>query len=331
MLSSTSSSEARPAAASGQGPRPILIVIAICAAVLAIFEVFAGVMVPRLSSYVGRNVRERQQAIDLRPGGGRPTVLVAGTSLLLEGVDFPRLEKMLGDRWNAHRWVMEQTNYTDWYYGLRRIYAAGASPDYVVLMMGPLNFGRQPSVRGDYFARMMMRTGDFPEVSRVLDLHPTEAANLLAANLSAFFGLKTELRKVLLIRLLPDLPRFTNMIARFDNRQLPPDRLAAVGTERLRALRGLAEAHGGRFILAIPPRPSKGPGSEILASAGAVVGVPVIVSIAQGELGPPYYRDGNHLNPKGAAIYTDRFVPDLRRTLEVLDKGRRASGSPAAP
>jgi hypothetical protein len=330
MLSSTSSSEARRETAAQGGLWPILLVLAICAGVVWIFEVFSAYAVPRLSSYVGRNVRERQEAITLRPGTERPTVLVAGTSLLLEGIDFPRFQEMLGDRWEVRRWVMEQTSFTDWHYGLRRIYAEGSRPDYVVLMMGPLNFARRPTVRGDYFARMMMLTGDFAEVSRELQLHPTEATNLLAANLSAFFGLKTELRKVLLIRLLPDLPKFTGMITRFDNRQRPPDQLFEVGAERLRTLQALAQAHGGQFILAIPPRPGKGPGSEILQAAGRREGVPVIVSIPQGELGLPYYRDANHLNPKGAAIYTDRFAPDLRRTLESLDAARRGAASPAA-
>lgn len=331
MLSSTSSSEAKPSSAAAPRLRPIVIVIAICTAVLLVFEGFAGFAVPRLSSIVGRNVRERQSAVTMTSQPARPSVLLAGTSLLLDGIDFPRFARMLGDRWEVRRWVMEQTTYTDWYYGLRRIYAEGARPDYVVLMMGPLNFARRPSVRGDYFAHMMMQTQDFPEVSQVLELHPTEATNLLAANLSAFYGLKTELRKVLLIRLLPDLPRFMGLITRFDNRQLPPDQLAAVGEERLRAMQDLAARHGGKFVLAIPPRPRKGDASEILKRAGETAGVPVIVSVPQGELGLPYYRDGNHLNPKGAAIYTDRFAPDLRRTLEALDRERPASSVSAAP
>jgi hypothetical protein len=331
MLLSTSSSSQRPDSGQAQGIRPILILIAICIAVLAAFEMFAGYAVPRLSSYVKRNMQEREDAVRMRPGAERPTVLIAGTSLLLEGIDYPKLERELSGQWRTRRWVMEQTNYTDWYYGLRRIYAEGSRPDFVVLMMGPLNFARRPSVRGDYFARMMMLTRDFPEVSRVLDLHPTESTNLLAANLSAFFGLKTELRKVLLIRMLPDFPKFTAKITRFDNRQLPPELLNTVGEERFQSLRALVESHGGRFVLAIPPRPAKGAASEVLAAAGSRNGVPVIVSIPQGELGREYYRDGNHLNPRGAAIYTDRFVPDLRRTLDSLGDARRASVSPAAP
>jgi hypothetical protein len=331
MLLSTSSSDAQAKARKAPGLGPILILLAICAAVFLVFEVFAGFAVPRLSSYVGRNVREKREAVSLKPHPVRPTVLVAGTSLLLEGIDFPEFERMLSDKWSVHRWVMEQTQYTDWYYGLRRIYAEGSRPDYVVLMMGPLNFARRPTVRGDYFARMMMLTRDFPEVSSTLRLHPTDATNLLAANLSAFCGLKTELRKVLLIRLLPDLPKFTAMIVRYDNRQLPEDQLAVVSAERFRALKELVESHGGKFILAIPPRPAKGTASDILKRAGAEEGVPVIVSVPQGEMGRSYYRDGNHLLPHGAAIYTERFAPDLRRTLDALGGERRASVAPAAP
>ncbi len=317
MLSSTSSSET----ASLAGPRslrPILIVLAVCVAVFAVFELVARHGVHRVSRFIGQNHREMNEAVALRQGGKRPTVLIAGTSLLLEGVDFPRLREMMADRWDVHRFVMEQTTYTDWYYGLRRLYAEGSRPDVVVLMMGPTNMVRTV-IRGDYFASKMMRTWDFWDVSKVLHLHPTEATNLLASNLSDFYGMKTELRKVALIRMMPDLPRFTQMIIRYDRPPLEETELREVGGERLVALDNLVKSHGGRFIFAIPPRPSVGTASEVLKATGAERGVPVSVAIPQGELGYPYYRDGNHLLPHGAAIYTDRLEPDLRRILSEPD------------
>lgn len=326
MPSSTSSSDAAVATSL----KPILIVLAICVFVYLAFEGFARVGVHRLSSYVGRNRREQLEALSLRHGADRPTVLVAGTSLLLEGVDFPRFAQMLGDKWDVHRWVMEQTSYLDWYYGLRRMYANGSRPDAVVLMMGPLNFART-SFRGEYSARKMLLTKDVWEASRALQLHPTEATNLLAANLSEFYGLKTELRKVLLIRMIPNLPKLTGMIIRHDNRQLPDDRLRTVGLERFAALRSMAEANGGQVMLAIPPRPSKGTASDVLKEAGREEGVPVLVSVPQGEMGYSYYRDGNHLKPHGAAIYTDRLEPDLRRALEEAGIVRAGSVDSTVP
>ena len=66
---------------------------------------------------------------------GRTHVLVVGNSLLDEDVRFDRLHDALAARWDARRFVVEQTFYYDWYYGLKRLYREGARPDVVVLML----------------------------------------------------------------------------------------------------------------------------------------------------------------------------------------------------
>lgn len=329
MHLSTSSSELTAVPVRPAGLRPILVVLAICAAVFLAFEVFARAGVPRLSSFVGRNLQEMSEAEQLRFGKDRLTVLVAGNSVLLDAVDFPKLRNALADRWSSHRLVIEQTSYADWFFGLKRLYSSGARFDTVVMMLSPTNM-LQNSVRGDYFARLMMRPQDFWQVGQMLGLHRTDAFNLLVANVSAFYGLKTELRKVLLLRILPDFPKFTSRIVRFERADLREENVRRLGGERLVELRNLVEENGGRFVFAIPPFPGRSNASAVLAQVGAEAGIPVIVSIPAGEFGRELFRDSFHLNQRGSAIYTERFTPDLRRVLGDLDS-RRTAPAPAAP
>jgi hypothetical protein len=330
MRSFTSNSELSDRAADAVDLRSILTLLTICATVFMAFEAFARLGVPRLSSFVRRNFEELAQAQEMRPDGERSSVLIAGNSLLLEGIDFPRLQTELGRGWTVRRLVIEHTSYADWYFGLRKLYGRGARFDHVVLMLSPTNLV-QTSVRGDYFALLMMQPSDFWRVGQMVNLHRTETTNLLFASWSSFYGLKTELRKVLLLRLLPNLPKFTAAIVRFERGNLEEANLRKTGGARLRDLKALVEDHGGRFTFAIPPLRTPAASSEAVRSAGSAENVPVIVSIPHGEFGADYFRDGFHLNSRGAAVYTDRFVPDLRRTLESLETGSRASASPAAP
>jgi len=51
-----------------------------------------------------------------------------GNSLLLEGVEFPGLSRDLRPEIEARRFVVDNTSYLDWYYGIRSLLRRGARP-----------------------------------------------------------------------------------------------------------------------------------------------------------------------------------------------------------
>src|SRR5581483_8586024 len=136
-------------------------------------------------------------------------VLVVGNSLLDEGVQFDRVRHDLGDGWDARRFIVEQTCYYDWYYGLRRLYREGAKPDFVVVALSPSQWVR-PDARGDYTAQYLVNTGDVLDLAHDLAFNATQTANLVAARLSKFWGARVEIRNFVLGHLMPDLGRLTD-------------------------------------------------------------------------------------------------------------------------
>src|SRR5215471_5697485 len=124
---------------------------------------------------------------------GKPAILILGNSLLLEGIDIPEFQKETAAEYRTSRFIVEQTYYTDWYYGIRRLFHAGARPSLILLGLS-VNQLVSDSVRNEYFARFLMDTRDFPSVVRRQKLDPTLANTFFFANLSGWIGSKTEVR-----------------------------------------------------------------------------------------------------------------------------------------
>lgn len=292
------------------------------AALLAIFCAFGLVLeatarfaVPRISR-IEKRIAEEYRAALAPPQPGRRVVLVLGNSLLDAGVDFDRLRARLGPSFDTRRWVVEQTSYWDWRFGLRRMFAEGARPDVVVLLLERHQIVAN-EYRGDYFAHRMMLACDLPEVARSLHLHPTVAAGMLAARLSAFWGLRSELRKVLLGRLMPDLPVLMGRLLTTPGAQFSAAYLASAGRGRLASLRDTAAAGHARFVFVLMP----GPGASLsqaapLRAAAASDHVTMISPLYDGRLKAADFRDGFHLNEAGAARYTEALALELRTVLK---------------
>ena len=79
---------------------------------------------------------EYQAAIHLRktPGSKTKHILILGNSLVGQGIDFGALQQTLPPDWKAHRFWIYNTYYTDWYFGLRRLFAEGSRPDVVAIL-----------------------------------------------------------------------------------------------------------------------------------------------------------------------------------------------------
>ena len=184
----------------------LLLVVLLC--FLALVEIGTRLLVRRISRVEGRAGAEYEAAIAPAPASGKPVVLLLGNSLLDAALDFPRLRNEAAERWDVRRFVVENTSYYDWHYGIRRLFAGGARPQVVMLM---LNGGQLASSgsRGEYSAYTLVSRDDIFHFAEDLNLHPTNAANVVFANLSMFYGLRSEIRKVLIGKVLPDLPSLT--------------------------------------------------------------------------------------------------------------------------
>lgn len=281
-------------------------------------EAVARVGIDRGSKIQRRMVEEYRAAVALGQDGRPGThVLVVGNSLLDEGVDFPRLQATLQAQATVdlRRYMVEQTVYYDWLFGLRRLFAEGARPDVVVVMLGTGHW-LSPAIRGDYSAQYMMRRDDLPAVARELHMHPTQGTGLLFAGISKFWGARTEIRTFVIRHVMPDLATFMNMSSAVDRRPMVDADITPVLEARIARMRAEVEAHGARLVLVVAPvlNPQDGSGALLVAARSAQVAV--LRPVASGEFPATLYRDGFHLNEEGAARFTDRLVPALRAAIE---------------
>jgi hypothetical protein len=295
--------------------RYLAILIASLCLLAAVLEVSVRFELPRVSRVEARMKAEYNASLALRSGGEHKSVLVAGTSLLLTDVDFPKVQTALAPEIQVSRYTVEQTRYLDWYYGLRLWYAKGASADVVLVC---LNSRQTISdlVRGDYFAYTMMRTADFWSASRAAKLSPTDTFSLLLGSVSAFYGTRTETRKVLLGRFVPGVNQVARMVAPPQNRILLEYGPATeVITRRLSQMRALVSGHRGRLIF-LAPATRDAADLSIFLAAGARAGVTVMVPLEVASVLPSDFKDdGFHLNEAGAAKYTDALIPQLRQVI----------------
>ena len=308
MPSSTSASDLR---------RATIWLIAGCLLIALVMEVSARVVLDRASRIQRRMVQEyvAARAIGQDNTSGRH-VLVVGNSLLDEGVQFERLRTALESQYDARRYMVEQTVYYDWYYGLKRLYREGARPDIVVVMLGTGHW-LSANIRGDYSAQYMMSVADLPSAARDLEMHPTQATGFLFAGVSKFWGARVEMRNFVLGRLMPDVGQLMNFSSAIDRRPMVQADITPVLVERIARMREVTHAHGSALVLLVAPVLNPDDGSTGLMEAARRAGVPVLRPVASGSFGPQMYRDGFHLNQDGATQFTDRLIPALAGELQV--------------
>ncbi|MEQ1727809.1 MAG: hypothetical protein ABL982_05465 [Vicinamibacterales bacterium] len=273
----------------------------------------------RASRIQRRMVQEYADAVaigqDAAPG---PHVLVVGNSLLDEGVRFDQLRAALGGV-DVRRYMVEQTVYYDWLYGVKRLYREGARPDVVVVMLGTGHW-LSPNIRGDYSAQYMMSLADLPAAARDLDMHPTQASSLMVAGLSKFWGARVEMRTFVMGHLMPDLATFLNASSAIDRRPMVDTDIAPALSARVARLRELTSGYGTQLVLLVPPLLNPVDGSGALVAAATGQQVPVLRPVASGALGAEFYRDGFHLNDAGAATFTGRLIPVFRQALQHANR-----------
>jgi hypothetical protein len=295
--------------------RATWLLLAGCLAVAFAVEAAARVAFDRASKIQRRMADEYRMArtIGAGPSVGRTHVLFVGNSLLDEDIRFDRLHDAVAPQWDARRFVVEQTFYYDWYYGLKRLLDEGARPDIVVLMLSTRQWVRT-EMRGDYSAYYLLSTRDLAAAARDLNLNATQTSSLAFANVSKFWAARAEMRNFVMGHVMPDLGRLMGFSSVADLTPIEDDAVELNVSDRIAKLNAVVSSHGGRLVIVLPVVAEVQDGSVGLMRAARALNVTTVRPVASGTFGLNLYRDaGFHLNPAGAASFTEQLIPALQR------------------
>jgi hypothetical protein len=280
------------------------------------FEVGSPLILQHLSRTERRVETELLAARSLRPvtADGRPTLLLAGNSLLLEGVQLDHLHDSLASQYEVSRLGIEQTQYLDWYFGLRRLLEEGARPSLIVLSLATDQLASTLTL-GEEFAHRQMSTHDFPLAIQAIKLDQTTASTYLEQLAGRQFrhsraGINSACAQ---FSPIGRTHRGSwSSCARFAV-------TAQQGTARLARVTGALADVWSEIVLLVPPTQREDHSREIQAM-GEQTGLPVWVLSPPGEFSRDLYRDGFHLNDRGSEIFTSRLAEQIRKA-ELVKAG----------
>jgi hypothetical protein len=307
MPLSTSSFEER--AAKRSYFRPIVATLGMVAILLAGLEAAARFGFSRISRIESRISSDYRAALAARRGGpSHPTILLLGNSLLLAAMDYGALRRAMEPRATPVRFVIEQTKYLDWYYGVKRLLSDGARPDRVVLCLSPTQLLAN-TIRGEYSAFYLIRTQDLASAGREAGLDLTGISGLFFARYSIFYAGRNNFRNFALNNLDPAYGRVLHGIVDAPGRSPTDAEVFAGAAPRLSGLRMLCAQYNVRFDLLLPPL--LGPGSQGLIEAGRESGASVLAPVRPNSWKPDMFQDGFHVNQAGATLFTGLLAESL--------------------
>jgi hypothetical protein len=308
-LSTSSSDDLRGAS---RLDRFTIALLGTCLAILAVAEGVTVVGFDRTSKVQRREISQREMLLTVRDteSSRRAHVVVLGNSLLLEAVDVPLLVEKLEPNFTPTPYFVLATVYYDWFFGLKRLFAEGMRPRYVLLGLSPNQFA-SGRTRGDYSARYLFQGADLLEVARRTRMDATRTSGFLLSHVSQYYSTRGVTRGFVLSRALPSVWELLHSrMGGTREPEIDETALRQLGAERLTALDQLCRANGSRFILVIPPSYQKG--AETIAAIGTDRHVTVMVPVGNDAFDASHYQsDAFHLNAKGARIFTARLAVDL--------------------
>ena len=289
--------------------RPIAGTLALFAVLLACLEGATRFGFTRISRIESRIHGEYARALAVRPGTpARPTILLLGNSLLLNGVDYESLQRTLAPRATAVRFVIESTAFLDWYYGIRRLLAEGALPDRIVLCLNVSQL-LSSSIRGEYSAFYLIRTQDIAEAGRAAGFDLTRLSGLFLARYSLFYAGRSNFRNFALNAVDRSYADVLHDFITEPGPDFSDSEVLIQAAPRLNSLRELCAQYNIRFDFLLPP--GFGHSEAGLMEAGKRVGASVLVPVPENSWGPNKYRDGFHLNQEGAAEFATLLAAAL--------------------
>jgi hypothetical protein len=305
MPLSTSSFESTPVAEKA-GRKGIVALLIVILSLASAFELGVRMVVERKSKVQREVNSDYAEAVAIRrgPPPAPKQLLVVGNSLVGHGIDLDELKKDLPANWRAHEFWIYATGYDDWLFGLRRLFAAGSRPDVVAVVFAAMHWN-QTGIRGDYSAQYLFNAGDIPRVSSEVGLDKTRTTGLLLARFSKAYAIRADIRKVVLDRILPDLPQMYNLFKPGPPRQFSDPELLNVVTRRIAAYKAITDRYGARLILIVPPiPPAFDPHDNAMREAAARNGVRILIPQDGKDLPASEFADDIHLTPDGATKFT---------------------------
>jgi hypothetical protein len=317
MPSSTSNSDRTTLAQTDEAAtkqsvqRATLTLILVMAGIMLSAELSARLLFPHISRIQQRIVQDQRQVLAFRTSShaAEPFILLVGNSLLLRGLDYPAIQAEFPD---AHvvRYVIENTNFLDWYYGLNHLFRLGVRPTKVVLCLNP---GQTvtPQILGDYSARYLFDARDLLAVARDAGMDTTQTSSLFFAHWSSFYASRATIRNYLINVADPAYASALHELARIPQPLPPEPQMIVIARARLRAINELCRRNGSDFIFLVPP--SLASTDRVLIKAADLENVKVTVPLPAGTVGTEYFRaDGFHLNERGATLFTRKLAGELR-------------------
>jgi hypothetical protein len=295
--------------------RWVVFLLLFIALFLGTVELMSRFVFPRTSGIAQRMDREFSAARSIGRGGSHDKgLLLVGNSLLGASVEPDCLRQSMPAGWDLAYLQVEDTSYMDWYFGLRRLFAEGARPQVVAVLLSPTQTV-VTQVRGEFFAHYLMRLDDVPAVARSLNLRLTSDTGMVAGNISQFYGVRAEIRKWLLLSLMPDFQTVASTLTRHPRHQVDDNAIRSVASGRLQQMNELVSQHNARLVWILPVLSEVPDGSTGVLEAARPAGVQVLIPIPSGSLPANDYRDGLHLSEPGRKKYTAALIPLLEQYL----------------
>lgn len=310
MPSSTSNSDLRAATRA----------IAVLLTGLLVYSAMLEIVTRRGFSRVSRTQRRINEDVDaaksLAPRGlnQQPTILIVGNSLLLDGVDRALLKKELAPNFQVTLLPVENTQFADWYFGLRRLFAEGSQPSVVVVCLSTRQMMSR-ATDGEYFAYYLMQNRDLLAVRHESQLDNTNTSAYFFANRSAWLGSRAQIRNWLLQEIMPNLEHLIGFFPAKTPPMPPKEQVVAGVLPHLLDLNQLCYSNGVRLIVLVPPTLNHEDASAEVQDSAARGGVPVLVPLRPTDVTPDEFHDGFHLNAHGAARFTHQLASDVLQRL----------------
>jgi hypothetical protein len=245
-----------------------------------------------------------------------PSILIVGNSLLLDGVDRASLKKELAPNYQVTFLPIENTQFEDWYFGLRRLFAEGSRPSVVVVCLSTRQMMSR-ATDGEYFAYYLMQGRDLLAVRRESQLDNTMTSAYFFANRSDWLGSRAQIRNWLLQEIMPNLDHLIGFFPGKSPPMPPKDQVVAGVLPHLVALNQLCESNGAHLMALVPPTLSHDDASAAVQDSAAREGIPVLVPLRPSDVTPGEFYDGFHLSPRGAARFTHRLASELLQRLSA--------------
>jgi lysophospholipase L1-like esterase len=121
--------------------------------------------------------------------------------------------------------------------------------------------------------------------------------------------------------MMPDLGALMNFSSVVDPQTFSAAEVEPTAAERIARLNALTDSYGARLVLVMPVMLDTKNGTAWLGilNAAARKRVTALMPAPSGSFARDLYRDaGFHLNPTGAAAFTDILIPELQKALSSV-------------